>query len=252
MTSSILPVRVEDLTWTEFEYRAPGVPFWLIVSGSVEQHGPHLPLNADTLVAERAAELIAERHGALVLGTVRAGVLYAFQDWPGSYLAPETFTSVVVELASGIGAYQNRLLLLNGHDENHEPLMIAARKLASRHGADVVIVEWAELVSDVIRQASSSTSEAHAGEALTSVFLHWFPDRVRTDRIAPGAVAEGGLTQDDLHVTKRAHRPVRFSRKDVPSGVIGDPRPATADKGKVIADALIDRLELVFKERGWL
>jgi len=160
----------------------------------------------------------------------------------------------VVELASGIGAYRNRLLLLNGHDENHEPLMIAARQLANEHGTDVVVVEWAEFVSDVIRAVSSSTSEAHAGEGLTSVFLHWFPEHVRTERIAAGvpARARGGVTQDDLHVAKRAHLPARLSRHDVPSGVIGDPRPATAEKGQAIAQSLVDRLELLVKEQGWL
>lgn len=245
--------RVEDLTWTEFENRAPGVPYWLVVTGSVEQHGPHLPLGADTMVVERAAELVADRHGALVLGTVRAGVLHAFQDWPGSTrLTPETFTSTVVELTAGIVPYRNRVVLLNGHDENHESLMLAARRLVECQGTDVVVVEWAELVGDVIREMSASTSEAHAGEGLTSVFLHWYPDRVRTELVAPGVEPENGLTRDDLHVAKRAHRPVRFDRAAVPSGVIGDPRPASADKGAAIAEALVDRLELLVKERGWL
>lgn len=244
--------RVEDLTWTEFESRAPDVPYWLIVTGSVEQHGPHLPLGADTLVVERAAEQVANRHGALVLGTVRTGVLHAFRDWPGGLrLTPETFTATVIELAAGIRPYRNRLVLLNGHDENHEPLMTAARQLVDR-GADLVVVEWAELVSDVIRQTSTSTSEAHAGEGLTSVFLHWYPDRVRTHRIAAGVLPRGGMAQDDLHLVKRAHRPIRYDRADVPSGVIGDPRSASANKGAVIAEALVDRLELLVKEQGWL
>lgn len=253
MTDPIPPVRVEDLSWTEFEHRAPGVPYWLIATGSVEQHGPHLPLGADTLVAERAAELVAQRHDALMLGTVRTGVLHAFRDWPGSSsLSPETFIDVVVALAAPVREHRNNLLVVNGHDENHEPLMIATRKLAERHGTDVVVVEWAELVTDVLREVSSSTSEAHAGEGLTSVFLYWYPDRVRTELMAAGVAAEGGLTRDDLHVAKRAHRPVSFSRTDVPLGVIGDPRPATAEKGRRITAALVDRLELLVKERGWL
>jgi creatinine amidohydrolase/Fe(II)-dependent formamide hydrolase-like protein len=253
MTQGTHHVRAEDLTWTEFQDRAPQVPYWLIVTGSVEQHGPHLPLGADTMVAERAAELVAQRHGALILPTVRAGVLHAFQDWPGSArLSPTTFTEVVTDLARGIAPYNNRLILLNGHDENHEPLMLAARRLATEQATDVIVVEWAELASDAIRQVSSSTSEAHAGEGLTSVFLHWFPDRVRTDLVAPGVAAQGGLTQDDLHVVKRAHRPVRFARTDVPSGVIGDPSPATAEKGAVICKLLVERLDALAREQGWL
>ena len=80
--------RLEDLTWVEFEELAPETPYWILVTGSTEQHGPHLPLGADTLVAERLAEVVAAEHGALILGSVRAGVLHAFQDWPGSQRVP--------------------------------------------------------------------------------------------------------------------------------------------------------------------
>lgn len=253
MTKPKTALRVEDLTWTEFERRAPATPYWIIVTGSVEQHGPHLPLGADTLVVERAAELLAQRHGALMLSTIRTGVLHAFREWPGSTcLTTETFTAMVTELATGILPYRNRLMLLNGHDENHESLMTAARRLVDQHGTDVVVVEWAELVRDVIRRVSASSSEAHAGEGLTSLFLHWYPDRVRTGQIRSGTPAARGLAQDDLHVGKFAHRPIRFARNDIPTGVIGDPRPASPGKGAEIANALVDRLELLVKERQWL
>ncbi|MFJ4695463.1 creatininase family protein [Streptomyces sp. NPDC088766] len=252
-TTSVDPTRLEDLSWTEFADRAPGVPYWLLVTGSTEQHGPHLPLAADTLVVERLAELSSAEHGAVILGSVRTGVLHAFQDWPGSQRVPASvLTGQVEAMAQTVVPYSNRLLILNGHDENHEPLLVAARSLVEQHDTDVVVVEWAQLVSDVIREVSDSTSESHGGEGLTSVFLHWYPERVRTDRVAAGTLPSGDLTRDDLHVSKRAHHVVRFRPEDVPSGVLGDPRAATAEKGKAITEALVARVDALVKERGWL
>lgn len=253
MINSTFPVRVEEMTWTEFQTLAPTIPYWLLAIGSVEQHGPHLPLGADTLVAERAAELAAARHGSFLLGTIRVGVLHAFQDWPGSQCVDAgTLVAQVASLSMPALAHSNRLLMLNGHDENHEPLMTAARHLVTSYGTDVAVVEWAQLVSDVIRDVSDSTSESHAGEGLTSLFLHWYPDLVRTEEITEGVMPRGGLTRDDLHVSKRAHYPTRFSREDVPTGVIGDPRKASSDKGALIASALIDRVDSLVRELGWL
>ena len=245
--------RLEDLTWVEFEELAPETPYWILVTGSTEQHGPHLPLGADTLVAERLAEVVAAEHGALILGSVRAGVLHAFQDWPGSQRVPhQVLVGQVEALAQPAVGHRRNLLILNGHDENYEPLLLAARSLVERHDLDVVVVEWAQLVSDVIREVSESRSESHGGEGLTSVFLHWYPERVRTDLIAAGTLPSGKLTRDDLHVTKRAHHVVRFQRTDVPSGVLGDPRLASAEKGKVVAEALVERVDQLVRERGWL
>ncbi|GAA2356837.1 hypothetical protein Cme02nite_50250 [Catellatospora methionotrophica] len=246
-------VWLEDLTWTEFEASAPQVPYWIVVAGSTEQHGPHLPLAADTLVAERIASLAARQHGAVILGSARTGVLHAFQDWPGSQrVSVEVLIGQVVGMAGPAVQHSNRVLILNGHDENHEPLMVAARILNERHGTDVVVVEWAQLVSDVIKEVSDSTSESHGGEGLTSVFLHWYPERVRSELIAAGTMPQGDITRADLHVRKRSHLVERFRLEDIPSGVLGDPRAATADKGKVVAEALLTRVDALAKERAWV
>jgi creatinine amidohydrolase len=243
--------QVEDLSWSELDQLEGSVPYWILPVGSVEQHGPHLPLGADALVVERLAEITARRDGALVLPSVRVGVLHAFRDWPGLRVPPQVLIQQVLSYADLAVEHGNRLLVLNGHDENHEPLMVAARELVERSGTDIVVVEWAQLVSDVIRDVSTSTSESHAGEALTSLFLHWYPERVRTALVADGTRSDGGLTADDLHVAVRAHRPRRYRRQDVPSGVLGDPRPASATKGHLIAQALVSRTDLLVQERGW-
>ena len=238
-----------EMVWTDVA--GGDVPFCVLATGSVEQHGPHLPLGADLFVAERVATLAADEFGALHLPPLAVGVSFAFAGWPGSIaLSPETFVRVVTEIGADAARLSRRLLVVNGHDENQAPLVVACRRLVDEHGMDVVAFEWAELVLDVLRDVCESTSEMHAGEGLTSLFLHWFPERVRTDRVVDSAPAPGALTADDVHVDARAVRP-RALPPDGGSGVVGRPTLASADKGRAIADALAQRVRALVVEAGW-
>lgn len=240
-----------NLSYTIFEERAGSLPYWILTVGSIEQHGPHLPLGADALIVERLAEVVAARDGSLILPRIQVGAIHAFREWPHIRLDSPHLVEQALAYTTIVREHGNRLLVLNGHDENHEPLMIAARRLASEFDTEVLVVEWAELVSDIIRDVSSSSSESHAGEALTSLFLYWYPDLVSTDEIAAGAHPPAGLTADDLHVAAHAHHPRIYRRTDVPNGVLGDPRPASAEKGRRIANTLVNRVAELVIERGW-
>jgi creatinine amidohydrolase len=82
--------------------------------------------------------------------------------------------------------------------------------------------------------------------------MYWYPDVVRRERIGCGAKSEDLLMRDDLHAPARAHHVRRVSREAAPSGVIGDPREATPEKGRAITDALVNRALTIAKERAWL
>jgi creatinine amidohydrolase/Fe(II)-dependent formamide hydrolase-like protein len=239
------------LTWDEFSGRAAGTAFWVLATGSVEQHGPHLPLGADHLIAERLADE-AERLGGLRLPFTPLGVTLAFSRWPGTIgVDAETYARLLVEVGSQAGRWCPRLLVVNAHDENQAAIALAASRLVDRHGMEVVFFEWAELVLDVVRAVCESTTEMHAGEAMTSLFLHWFPDLVRAGRIADGAPAPGGMASDDVHADHLAHVPRRFDPAPGLTGVFGRPSLANAEKGARIAGALFARMALLLEERRW-
>lgn len=241
------------LSWNEYESRAKQVPFWIATFGSVEQHGPHLPLETDSMIVERLASEVCSGDGALVVGSVKVGVLGKFRSWPGSVAVPDWVLVAQLDgMAAAIEHVNNRLLVLNGHDENHHALMIGARQIAAERGTDIVVVEWSELVTDVIRAISDSTSESHAGEAGTSLLMHWYPQRVRIDLLQAGTATEDRLTRDDIHAEVQAHHVAIVDRAEAPTGVIGDPTRATAAKGETIAAALIARVHALVRDHGWL
>ncbi len=220
--------RLGPLTWPEAERRpAGGARSTLLVPlGSTEQHGPHLPLATDTLIAEAWAVAVAAQlatPGAVVAPPLPYGSAGEHQDFPGTLsIGGPALELLVVELARSAATTFGRLVLLSGHAGNAEPLRRAADRL--RHeGHDVVdlVPTWPPPV------------DAHAGRTETSLLLHLRPDLVRLDRAEPGEtrpVGElmGRLTAEGVAAVS-------------PNGVLGDPTGATAAEGRRLFEDLVAR-----------
>lgn len=238
------------MTWPEFESAARAAPFAALAVGSMEQHGPHLPLGADLMVARLFAELAAERHGALLLPSPPVGMNVMFGDWPGSlHVDAAVFGEYLRQLVRSVGRWNRRLLVVNGHDENQDVLQSLARELTPDF--DVVVLEWAHVALDRLLEISESRHERHSGELLTSLFLHQWPERVRHGHIVDNVVAEATYTADDLHTPMRAFRALRVPYTGADSGVWGQPSLATAAKGKAIVAAVTERIDDLVTEIGW-
>jgi creatinine amidohydrolase/Fe(II)-dependent formamide hydrolase-like protein len=238
------------MTWPEFESAARAAPFAVLAVGSVEQHGPHLPLSADLMVARLFAELVAEQYGALLLPSPPIGVNVMFGSWPGSLgVGAAVFSDYVRQVAQSVGRWNRRLLVINGHDENQESLQSLARELAP--DIDVVVLEWAHVALDKLVDISESQHERHAGELLTSLFLYRWPEAVRQDQITDSTPTGENYTADDLHTPMRAFRPIRIPYTGGETGVYGQPSLATAEKGKAIVAAVAQRIEDLVNEIGW-
>jgi creatinine amidohydrolase len=238
------------MPWPQFEERARDAPFFVLATGSLEQHGPHLPLGADSMVAQGFARMVAERHAALLLPPMTAGVNFVFRDWPGSLdVGAPVLAGYVRGLAESVRQWSPRLLIVNGHDENQDILQTVSRELAP--DVDVIVLEWAHVALDEIVKIGESRHERHAGELLTSLFLHWFPESVRVDLIHDSPAPDRGHTTDDLHVAQRAFRPAAVPYTGRETGVYGTPSLATADKGRAIAEAVTARIDELLDEVGW-
>ncbi|CAN5658141.1 mycofactocin biosynthesis peptidyl-dipeptidase MftE [soil metagenome] len=213
-------VRLEDLTWPDVEAQPPVL---VIPVGSCEQHGPHLPLGTDTMIAEALAGRLVARRPANALApplTVTASGEHA--GFPGTLsVGTAVVEAMVVELVRSAD-WSGGVVLVNGHGGNRAPVDAAVATLRAE-GRDVLA--WWPALDD---------ADAHAGRTETSIVLELRPDLVRRDRAVAGETAP--LQQ--LMGRMRAGGVATVSR----TGVLGDPTGATSAEGRAILDALTDDL----------
>ena len=215
-----------DATWPD----VPPHATVLVPVGSTEQHGPHLPLDTDTVIAAAVCRRLAERlepAAVLIAPPVAVGASGEHQSFAGTVsIGTEVLRLVVVELVRSLRTWAERVVLVNGHGGNVAALDGAVGQLRFE-GHDVRWLPCAVTGLDL-----------HAGHAETSMLLHLCPERVRLDRAAAGNTG----TLERLLPDLREHGVAAVS----PNGVLGDPTGASAAAGAFLLDAitrsLVDRL----------
>ncbi len=220
-------------TWSELqnqlEGQLSGLGMMLLVPvGSTEQHGPHLPLDTDTRVAQALAQELAGRsagaetgYGWAVAPAIAYGASGEHQSFAGTIsIGTEALIQLLLEYGRSACCWARRVVFVNGHGGNVPALGEAVRRLRCE-GRDVVWLPCAVPGAD-----------AHAGHAETSLLLHLSPDSVRFDRALPGnsaplaqllpAMRDGGVAAVSA------------------VGVLGDPTTATAGEGQRLFGEMAD------------
>ena len=220
--------------------------------GSLEQHGPHLPVITDTASASaaaiRAARLVADEMPVLVLPGLWTGMSEHHLPFGGTislnFDELRGVLSGVVRSLRAIGFA--RLLVVNGHGGNVEPLAVAARELAHDYGLPVVAcTPWYLTRSRVAEIAETAEVPAHACEGETSVMMAIAPDLVRADKL------EDAVRQRPAPVPtyEGLSRFWSFSERAPVTGVRGDPRPATAEKGERFLHVQAEALAAAMRDK---
>ena len=224
--------------------------------GSVEQHGHHLPVATDTLLADAVATLGAERvvdaQPTLVAPPVWTGHSPHHQSLGGTLtLDADGLIDVLEDIADSAAEMGfDGVLLVNGHGGNAPVIDVAVSAIGAAHPdlevTGVTYFELAEPFVDEIRD-SDTGGMAHGGEFETSLLLHLFPDLVREEETEGTYLDEpydrGG--QDLLEGGPvSSYRPFEEYSG---SGAIGDPDLASAEKGEALYDRLGDELADVLR-----
>ncbi len=207
------------MTTVEVEERPPLT--LLIPLGSTEQHGPHLPLDTDTRIAEAVAARVAESIADAVIGpTISIGASGEHHGFAGTLsVGTKVLATMLVEMARTAGPEFTRIAVVNAHGGNADAVAKAR---------DACRSEGRELVSWTVNVPGA---DPHAGHSETSLMLAIAPDLVRLDRAEPGVLSPlseimGILIDEGL-----------IGVSD--NGVLGDPTTATAEDGREILDRLV-------------
>lgn len=203
--------------------------------GALEQHGPHLPVTTDTILAEGVARRLADATRALLLPSIGYGDAWTSEGFAGTLsLSPDTLRAIILDLGAGLARMGVRgLVTVNGHFGNREPIALAARGLRAQHGFPVLHLDYPgleALAAEICDSRPAGPGFYHADEVETSMMLALAPEAVDMDR----AVAEYPAFPSTFGA-----EPIQFSSFDR-SGVFGDPRSATAEKGERLIAGIVD------------
>lgn len=245
--------RLHHLRATEIDGALSAESTLVIPVGAIEQHGPHLPLNTDLVVAEAVATAAVQRVGEGLDAWLLPALAYTKSNehaWaPGSlWLSPTTLLALLDDLGRSIALTPARkVVFLNGHGGNSALLAVASRELRLHHGLTSFVTHPGRPVDQGgISAEHERGMGVHGGHDETSIMLHLTPELVDPsafERSIPEHLAENRYV--------RFGGPVSFgwlSNDFADGGVIGDPTQATADHGKVLFEGAVDAFAAALAE----
>jgi creatinine amidohydrolase len=229
-------VILENLTWIEAEkLLTPETVVVIPLGAESKEHGPHLKLKNDFVMAQYLAGRVRERAKVVIAPTVNYGYYPAFVEYPGSTsLTLETSRDMFVEICRGLARFgPKRFYVLNTGVSTMAALQPAAAALA----ADGILMRYTDILTiteAVEKTISKEEGGTHAEEIETSMLLYMSPEDVDMSKAVkdyhPGTGR--GLTRD----------PNAKEKTYSASGVVGDATLATKEKGRIVTEAMVDGL----------
>jgi mycofactocin precursor peptide peptidase len=212
-----------NLAWPDI----PNRPMVIVPVGSTEQHGPHLPLDTDTVIATAVTAAVADavslrtRGQVLVAPAISYGSSGEHESFPGTAsIGFVALRFLVVELVRSLSVWAGRVVLINAHGGNVAALSTAVRQLRVENHD----VAWVPCVTE--------GGDPHAGRTETSLMLHLRPDTVSPERAVAGDIRPLADILPELKA--------EGVRAVSPSGVLGDPAGASAAEGQRSLELMVE------------
>lgn len=231
-------------TWTEMEEKLKAIDTAILPCGSIEQHGPHLPLDVDYFDSVYLANKVAEACSTpkpLVLPPIPYGVAYHHEDFAGTLsISNHTLSALVYDIGKSLAKNGiKKLIILNGHGDNSPTLNYAAQMI-NRDTGIFVCVETGETSDVDLNDLVETPNDIHAGEIETSTTLAIRPERVKMDK-AVNETLNFGSSYLDFTSERGVAWYVRTKILSE-SGVMGNPTLATPEKGNKLWEIMIAHL----------
>lgn len=242
-------VWMNQLSWVDYAARLKSEqPVLFLPVGALEQHGPHLPLGTDGLLAAAVAADTAARVGGLVAPTLS----YGYKSQPKCGGGQHFCGTTSVDAATLIGSVRDavrefarhgaeRLVIVNGHYENHwfliEGIDLGLRDLGPAARLQVMRLEYWDFLTEttlasVFPAGFPGFALEHAAVIETSLMLHYHPELVRLDLLPDDGPAD--FPPYDVYPTRQHWVPL--------SGVLSSAKGASADKGALMAMEVARRM----------
>ena len=223
---------VRDLVNTDILKLTKSKTVALIPVGSIEQHGPHLPVSTDSDIVSHIARQVSDKNGFLLLPTIQYGVSFEHHPFFNMSVSTHTLQKILVELCISLSKnHIDTVIILNGHHGNQNAL----RKLQDR------VFKTAGIKQRIFVYSYWHFMKRkfdHAGFVETSIMLA-ISDKVLMNKAKKGLIQDNLSRKELNQLSKKANKSFISVTKN---GVWGDPTLATAKDGKVILREIITNI----------
>lgn len=240
---------LEEMTWEEAKEKFKEIDIAILPVGSLEQHGPHLPLSTDAFdvywLAKEVCKKVREPK-PIVLPPINYGISQHHREFVAISLSPETLINVVYDIGCSLAYYGiKKLLILNGHGGNIAALKVAAQKLTFEKDL-LVFIDTGEIAHKEHKRIVKTKNDVHSGEYETSTSLYNREELVKKDKFVKG---EPKFISKHLAFSSDEPIPwVFFTHKLSETGVLGDATKATKEKGEKLWQIHINKLSKFIEE----
>lgn len=244
MTSIAPPHDWTEIHWPDMVGADPARWIAVLPLAATEQHGPHLPLGTDVMIAQaylaRVRELLPDTLPATFLPVQAVGISTEHIHYPGTLTLPtEVALKTWMEIGISVArAGVRKLVMVTSHGGNSAAMTLVAQDLRAQHGLLVVTTGWSRFgTPEGVFPAEELRHGIHGGAVETSIMLARYPHSVRRNEIAD--FRPTSMTMEKDYRWLAAHRPAPFAwqAQDLhQSGAAGNATLGSAEKGERLLD----------------
>ncbi len=244
MTASCPPRDWCDIYWSDVTRDDAARWIAVLPLAAIEQHGPHLPLGTDVMIADaylaRVRELLPTNLPATFLPVQAVGISTEHVPFPGTLTLPPDLAirnwTALGESLARVGI--RKLVMVSSHGGNSAAMSIVSQELRAHHGMLAVTTAWSRFgAPEGLFTDAEVRHGIHGGAIETSIMLAARPDRVRTAEIKNFQPRTVTIENDYRWLSVQRPAPFAWQAQDLhPSGAIGDATAASAEKGRQLLD----------------